>query len=70
MDALIDAGEVEMDAAKRHEIYDEAQRIVYEEAPAIFLFVPEEIEACRTSVQNWVPSLDSRENMHDVWLSN
>ena len=66
---LIDAGELEADVAKRHEIYDEAQRIVYEEAPAIFLFLPEEVEACHISVQNWVPSSDSRENMHDVWLS-
>jgi peptide/nickel transport system substrate-binding protein len=69
VDELIDAGEVESDATRRHEIYDEAQRIVYEEAPAIFLFVPEEIEACHVSVRNWVPSPDGRENMHDVWLS-
>jgi peptide/nickel transport system substrate-binding protein len=68
VDELIDAGELEADVAKRHEIYDEAQRIVYEEAPAIFLFLPEEVEACRISVQNWVPSPDGRENMHDVWL--
>lgn len=68
VDELIDAGEVEADVAKRHEIYNEAQRIVYEEAPAVFLFVPEEIEACRIRVQNWAPSPDSRENMHDVWL--
>jgi peptide/nickel transport system substrate-binding protein len=69
VDELIDAGEMEADVAKRHEIYDEAQRIVYEEAPAVFLFVPEEIEACRSTVRNWVPSPDGRENMHDVWLS-
>jgi peptide/nickel transport system substrate-binding protein len=69
VDALIDAGEIEADVAKRREIYAEAQRIVYEEAPAIFLFVPEEIEACHRSVRNWVPSPDGRQNMHDVWLS-
>ncbi len=68
VDELIDAGEVETDVAKRHEIYDEAQRIVYEEAPAVFLWMPGEVEACRASVQNWAPIPDSRENMHDVWL--
>ena len=68
VDELIDAGEVEWDEAKRHEIYDEAQRIVYDEAPAVFLYSPEEVEACRVSVQNWAPIPDSRENMHDVWL--
>jgi peptide/nickel transport system substrate-binding protein len=69
LDELIDAGELEADVARRHEIYNKAQRIVYEQAPAIFLFVPEEIEACRSTVWNWVPSPDGRQNMHDVWLS-
>ena len=68
VDELIDAGEVESDVAKRHEIYDEAQRIIYEEAPAVFLWMPEEVEASSIRVQNWAPIPDSRENMHDVWL--
>jgi peptide/nickel transport system substrate-binding protein len=68
VDELIEMGEVEADAAKRHEIYDEAQRIIYEEAPAVFLFLPEEIEACSAKVMNWAPSPDSRINLHDVWL--
>jgi len=69
VDELIEMGEVEPDVAKRHKIYDEAQRIIYEEAPAVFLFLPEEVEACSVSVQNWEPSPDSRINLHDVWLS-
>ncbi|HID86105.1 MAG TPA: ABC transporter substrate-binding protein, partial [Anaerolineae bacterium] len=68
VDELIDAGEVEADVEKRREIYYEAQRIIYEEAPAIFLFVPKEVEACRVRVQNWAPSPDSRINLHDVWV--
>jgi len=68
VDELIEAGETEADVAKRHEIYDEAQGIVYEEAPAVFLFLPEEIEACSAKVMNWAPSPDSRINLHDVWL--
>jgi peptide/nickel transport system substrate-binding protein len=68
VDELIEMGETEADVAKRHEIYDEAQRIVYEEAPAMFLFLPEEIEACSAKVMNWSPSPDSRINLHDVWL--
>ncbi|NIO70171.1 MAG: ABC transporter substrate-binding protein, partial [Anaerolineae bacterium] len=68
VDELIEMGETEADVAKRHEIYDEAQRIVYEEAPAVFLFLPEEIEACSAKVMNWAPSPDSRINLHDVWL--
>jgi peptide/nickel transport system substrate-binding protein len=68
VDELIEMGETEADVAKRHEIYDEAQRIVYEEAPAVFLFLPEEVEACSAKVMNWAPSPDSRINLHDVWL--
>ena len=68
VDELIEMGEVEADVAKRHEIYDEAQRIVYEEAPAVFLFLAKEVEACSAKVMNWSPSPDSRINLHDVWL--
>jgi peptide/nickel transport system substrate-binding protein len=69
VDELIEAGEVEPDVEKRHEIYDEAQRIVYEEVPAVFLFLPDTIEASTANVQNWTVSADGRLNMHDVWLS-
>lgn len=69
VDELIEMGEVTADVARRHKIYDEAQRIIYEEAPAIFLFLPEEVEACSVRVQNWEPSPDSRINLHDVRLS-
>ena len=67
--AQIEMGETELNVAKRHQIYDEAQRIIYEEAPAVFLFLPQEIEACSSKVRNWVPSPDGRINLHDVQLS-
>lgn len=65
---LIKAGEVETDEAARHAIYDEAQALIYDEAPAIFLILPEEIEASRSNVANWEPASDSRINLHDVCL--
>jgi peptide/nickel transport system substrate-binding protein len=65
---LIKAGETETDEAKRHEIYDEAQEILFDEAPAIFLILPEEVEASRSNVTNWEPASDSRINLHDVCL--
>jgi peptide/nickel transport system substrate-binding protein len=68
VDELIEMGETEADVAKRHDIYDEAQRIIYEESPAGFLFLAEEVEACSAKVMNWSPSPDSRINLHDVWL--
>lgn len=66
---LTKLGEVTVDASERQTYYDEAQQIVYDEAPAIFLILPEEAEAASTSVQNWSPASDSRINLHDVCLA-
>jgi len=68
-DELIKAGETEADQAKRQEIYAEAQQIVYDEAPAVFLILPEVDEAASDAVQNWEPASDSRINLHDVCLA-
>jgi peptide/nickel transport system substrate-binding protein len=69
VDELTKAGEVEADPAQRQAIYDEAQQIVYDEAPAVFLILPEEAEASTDRVQNWEPASDSRINLHDVCLA-
>jgi peptide/nickel transport system substrate-binding protein len=69
VDELIKAGETEADPAARQQIYDEAQQIIYEEAPAVFLILPEEAEAASERVQNWEPASDSRINLHDVCLA-
>lgn len=66
---LIKQGETTPDPAKRQEIYDEAQEIVYEEAPAVFLILPEEAEAASERIENWEPASDSRINLHDVCLA-
>jgi peptide/nickel transport system substrate-binding protein len=68
VDELILAGETENDLAKRHAIYNEAQKLIYDDAPAVFLVLPEAIEAASSHVQNWSPASDSRENLHDVCL--
>jgi peptide/nickel transport system substrate-binding protein len=68
VDELTKAGETEADPAKRQQIYDEAQQIVYDEAPAVFLILPEVAEASAAGVQNWEPASDSRINLHDVGL--
>ncbi|NMC77753.1 MAG: ABC transporter substrate-binding protein, partial [Chloroflexi bacterium] len=67
---LIQKGETIVDTAQRQQIYDEAQQIVYDEAPAVFLILPEEVEAASTAVVNWEPASDSRINLHDVCLEN
>jgi peptide/nickel transport system substrate-binding protein len=66
---LIAEGETTADAATRQTLYDEAQQIIYDEAPAVFLILPEEAEAASDRVQNWEPASDSRINLHDVCLA-
>ncbi len=68
VDELTKAGETESAEAQRHAIYDEAQQLVYEDAPAVFLILPEVAEASSSRVQNWEPASDSRINLHDVSL--
>ena len=63
---LIRLGEQTADPVERQRIYDEAQEIIYREAPAVFLILPEEIEAASVRVQNWEPASDGRINLHDV----
>jgi len=68
VDKLIQDGERRNDPAERHAIYNEAQRLIFDEAPAVFLLLPEAIEAASARVQNWQPASDSRVNLHDVCL--
>ncbi len=63
---LIRTGERTADSAERQRIYDEAQQIIYEDAPAVFLILPEEIEAASVRLHDWEPASDSRINLHDV----
>jgi len=66
---LIVQGETTADPAERQKLYDEAQQLIYDEVPAVFLILPEEAEAASTRVQNWGPAADSRVNLHDVCLA-
>ena len=70
VDALVEAGASEPDFDSRWEIYVQMQRVIHEDASAIFLYVPQEIEAASARVHNWVPSPGSRINLHDVWLAD
>ena len=69
MNELTEMGETTADETERHTLYDEAQQLVYDEAPAVFLLLPEEVEAASVNISNWAPASDSRQNMHDVCIS-
>jgi peptide/nickel transport system substrate-binding protein len=68
VDTLIRMGETTSWTAERERIYNEAQMILYVDAPAVFLVLPEEIGAVSTSISNWELASDGRINLHDVCI--
>lgn len=64
VDALIDGTKSTFDPEERVAAFQEIQEIIYEEAPQIFLYIPQELYGVHTSLENWVPSPDSRINLH------
>lgn len=68
-DAALDRALLAVDADARKDAYFDAQQILFDDAPAIFGYSLTEVEAARSDVLNWQPSMDSRVNLHDVGLS-
>jgi peptide/nickel transport system substrate-binding protein len=69
VDRLLDAAETEVDSEARARMYREAQRIVSEQAPWIFLWLPQDIYGVSRRIANWRPQADSRINLHRVRLA-
>lgn len=65
---LILAAEVSADPKERYEFYNEAQHIIYRDAPAVFLLLPQSVEAATAGLLNWAPAADGSINLHDVCL--
>ena len=66
VDALLSAGGSELNRTERAEKYRTAQAIVNQEAPWVFLWVPEELYGVSKRIIGWRPSPDSRINLHDA----
>jgi ABC-type transport system substrate-binding protein len=56
IDTLIDEALIETDQDERVRINSEAQELIVEELPCLFLYVPIEFEVIRFNVENWVYS--------------
>lgn len=68
VDQLLTDAAVASDA-EAAELYRQAQQILYDEAPWVFLWIPNEIEAGSTALQGWEPGPDGRELLVDVSLA-
>lgn len=56
IDDLFNKGAIEFDNAKRKEIYGQAQKIMYDQVPFIYLCSPMDIIATRNTLRNYVPT--------------
>lgn len=66
VDELFHIASTSLDEDERREAYFEAQRIIFEDAPWIFAYVLQNIEAASDAVQGWRPAADNSESMHQV----
>lgn len=67
VDELLKAADSTNDQTFRKQAYEEIQAIIREEAPMVFEYVGKDIYAINKRVKNFVPSPDSKLNMHDVY---
>jgi len=69
VDRLLDAAEVEADQERRRDMYRRAQQIVAEQAPWIFLWLPQDLYGVSRRIEGWRPQADSRINLHRVRIA-
>jgi peptide/nickel transport system substrate-binding protein len=51
-------------------MYHEAEKIVADDAPWVFLWVPQDIYAASNRITGWEPGSDGRINLHRVQVKN
>ena len=68
VDRLLDAANGEADQAKRAKLYEDAQVIVNEEAPLVFLWLPQDIYGANEQLEGWKPSGRGIIKLHDAYL--
>ena len=69
MDRLLSEGRMETDPAKRMKIYQEAERTIIQDAPAIWLFNVQYLHLYAKNVHNLYPNALEQKHMARVWLS-
>jgi len=70
VDDLLNKAEIGMDPETRKAQFKQAQLLIYEDVPTVFLFSPKEIYGIRTTVKGWKPTPDGRMDMHDAYLAS
>ncbi len=68
LDELLDQGRREADPEKRFEIYAQVQRIIIDDAPYIYLYIPKVVHAWLPHVKGYVARPDERIRFLDTWV--
>ncbi|MBM3596679.1 MAG: ABC transporter substrate-binding protein [Alphaproteobacteria bacterium] len=66
VDKLLDAANTETDTAKRSAMYQQAQAIVNDEAPLIFLWLPQDVYGASARLKGWQPSPRGVIKLHEA----
>lgn len=67
VDRLLDLGRKATDPNQRRQVYDQAQKLIFEEAPWIFLAFADELHANRTYVKGFVPHPTGSHYLYKVY---
>jgi peptide/nickel transport system substrate-binding protein len=67
-DALVDEGRTIENFDERYAVYQQANKILVDEAPYIFMYVKEEVKAYAPYVKDFATRSDSAVNFWTVWL--
>jgi peptide/nickel transport system substrate-binding protein len=70
VDRLLQEGRTTLDQQERAKIYAKMQEVIAEDAPAVFLYYPYEIQAINKKLQNW-PAIGYRDGLlytHKIWF--
>lgn len=68
LDGLLLQAQSEMDEARRTDYYHQIQSIIFNEAPMIFGYAPDEFYAITERVKNFKPSATGMIELHDVYV--
>lgn len=68
VDGLLDGANAEADQDIRSQMYQDAQVIVNDEAPLVFLWLPQDIYGASSRLQGWMPSGRGIIKLHDAYL--
>lgn len=69
VDAAFATASTTVDSAAREQAYQDAQRRIHADAPWIFGYVLQNIEAASSAVSGWQPAADNSESMHRVTVA-